>query len=86
MVGGYRMKYIVYVLKSSVAEKSYVGYTNNLDRRICEHNQGRTSFTKKFAPWHIIHTEEFDDIESARKREKYLKSASGRRLVVKKLF
>ncbi len=78
--------YIVYVLKSSVANKSYVGFTDNLQRRLAEHNSGLSSFTKKYKPWNLIYRENFKNYDDAVKREKYLKSASGRKLVLKQLF
>ncbi len=80
------MKYIVYVLSSIKTKKSYVGFTDNLERRLEEHNKGRTYFTKQYMPWKVIHTEFFDSLSEAVKREDYLKSSSGRRLVLKKLF
>jgi len=83
---GQVMSYTVYVLLSLVAKKSYVGFTDNLKRRIKEHNAGITSFTKRYKPWKVIYMEEFETQFEAREREKYLKSASGRRLVLKKLF
>ena len=78
--------YYVYVLKSKTANKSYVGFTNDLERRLKEHNAGYSSHTKKYVPWAIAYIEEFGDSQSAIKREKYLKSAAGRRQVLKKIF
>ncbi len=78
--------YVVYVLKSKVANKSYVGFTDNLSRRLKEHNLGVNYYTKRYKPWELIYKEEFEAYNQAVKREKYLKSASGRRLVLKKLF
>jgi len=77
--------FTVYILKSESANKSYVGMTDNLDRRFREHNSGRHLYTKRYLPWRLIHSEEFDAREDARKREKYFKSASGRRYM-KRLF
>lgn len=78
--------YYIYVLKSLKYNKSYVGYTNNLHRRLSEHNLGKSTFTNKYKPWKIIYTEEYILLEEAKSREKYLKSSSGRRIVLKKLF
>ncbi len=75
------MRYIVYVLKSKSANKSYVGFTNDLERRIKEHNSGRHFYTKRYMPWEIIYQEKIGDLQSARKREKYLKSATGRKFL-----
>ena len=77
--------YFVYVLKSISARKSYVGHTDNLERRLSEHNAGKSTFTKRFLPWEILHTEEFLTLEEAVKREKYLKCAAGRKFL-KTLF
>ena len=77
--------FIVYVLKSNTADKSYVGLTNNINRRLREHNSGKHFYTKRYLPWVIIHEEEFDNFAEARKREKFLKSTNGRRFL-KKLF
>lgn len=78
--------FTVYVLKSLIAEKSYVGFTNNIKERLRQHNSGQNYFTKRYMPWRLIYKEEFEKREEAIKREKYLKSASGRRIVLKKLF
>ena len=75
----------VYVLKSKFAKKSYVGMTIDVERRLGEHNSGKNFYTKRYLPWEIIHMEKFDNREEARKREKYLKSTSGRRFL-KKIF
>jgi putative endonuclease len=75
------MKYFVYILKSKNHNKTYVGYTNNLERRLKEHNSGKSIFTSKFVPWEIIYKEEFDQEIEARKKEKYYKSSAGRRKI-----
>ena len=59
----------VYVLKSEIVRKSYVGVTNNLKRRLEEHNSGKHFYTKKYMPWKAIYTEDFDNFKEARKRE-----------------
>lgn len=79
------MKYFVYILKSLVANKSYVGMTNDLTRRLDEHNSGKHFYTKRYCPWVMIYSEEYDSLKGARAREKYLKSASGRKFL-KELF
>ena len=70
--------YNVYVLQSLKLNSRYVGLTNNLDRRIEEHNSGRNRSTKGFLIWKLIHFEKFENRIEARKREKYLKSGVGR--------
>ena len=51
--------YTVYLLKSKTKRKSYVGITNNIDRRLKEHNSGKHLYTKRYLPWEIIYQEEF---------------------------
>ena len=73
--------FIVYVLKSTIAEKHYVGFTENLSRRLIEHNSGKSKFTSGYIPWKVIYTEEVPDRTQARAREKYLKTAGGKRFL-----
>ncbi|MBT8270697.1 MAG: GIY-YIG nuclease family protein [Flavobacteriaceae bacterium] len=68
----------VYVLKSEIDGRLYVGMTINLANRIREHNLGRTKSTKGYRPWSLIHQEEYPDRITARNREKYLKSGYGK--------
>jgi len=77
--------YFVYILKSLSQQKSYVGITDNLERRLQEHNGGQSIYTKKYRPWVMIYHESYDTIQKAREREKYLKTSSGRRFL-KSLF
>jgi predicted GIY-YIG superfamily endonuclease len=79
------MKYFTYVLKSINFSKSYVGMTHDIHQRLLEHNSGKSFYTRRYLPWVVIHTEEYDNLHEARKREMYLKSASGRKFL-KKLF
>ena len=75
----------VYVLYSMSAQKSYVGYTNDIERSIFEHNVSKIrGFTSRYRPWTLIHTESYSDKGSAIAREKYLKTGRGREEV--KLF
>ena len=80
------MNFFVYILKSEVAEKSYVGSTNDLDRRIVEHNSGKSNYTSRYKPWKIIYTEVFSTLNEARLRERYLKSKAGRKFLKNVVF
>jgi putative endonuclease len=75
------LKYYTYVLRSLKFDKTYVGHTNDPIKRLSEHNKGRTVYTSKFKPWKIIHLEVFSSRKEAIKREKYYKSAAGRRKI-----
>uniref|UniRef100_A0A832DFW2 GIY-YIG nuclease family protein n=1 Tax=Ignavibacterium album TaxID=591197 RepID=A0A832DFW2_9BACT len=77
------MRYFVYILYSKEHNKTYVGYSNNLERRLKEHNSGKSEYTKKYLPWKIVYTEEYESEIDARHKEKYYKSAAGRRKIKK---
>jgi putative endonuclease len=70
--------YFVYALSSCQKNYIYVGLTNNLTRRLAEHNNGFNKTTKPYAPFIIIYQEELPDRVQARIREKYLKSGIGK--------
>lgn len=80
------MQYLVYILRSQSYPKTYVGHTNNLERRLNDHNKGYSLFSRNYRPWIVMYTETFNSLFEAIKREKYFKSAAGRRWMKKKLF
>ena len=75
------MKYYVYVLKSTVVERIYIGFTENVGRRLRQHNAGKNRSTKPYRPYEVLFTEEFDNKEQALEREKFLKSGQGREYI-----
>ncbi len=68
----------VYVLRSLKDDRFYVGMSQNVEKRLNEHNYGKTKSTKGYRPWEIVLIEEYLDRVTARKREKYLKSGYGK--------
>jgi putative endonuclease len=77
--------FIVYVLRSMSHNLRYTGFTQDLERRLKEHNNGQSTFTSKYKPWEVIYTEKALNRQDARRREKYLKSAAGKRFIDKAL-
>ena len=72
------MVFYIYILQSLKNNKLYVGHTNNLKRRICDHNNGWGSkYTCQNGPWKLVYSESHPDRPSAIKRERYLKSTKG---------
>lgn len=71
--------YYVYVLQS---EKNkdwlYVGYTEDLVKRLKEHNKGKNVATKPHRPFKPIFYEAYSNKKDAKRREKYLKTTKGR--------
>lgn len=74
-----------YVLQSIERGEIYVGYTNDLKRRLVEHNKGLNLSTKRYRPWKIIYYEACLTESDARRREGYLKTTQGRRLLKRRL-
>jgi putative endonuclease len=71
--------FTVYILYSPSYNKTYVGFTSNLEQRLLSHNElGKKGWTIKFRPWNLIHTEVFDTKMEALFREKQLKAGKGR--------
>ncbi|HCE59071.1 MAG TPA: excinuclease ABC subunit C [Prolixibacteraceae bacterium] len=79
------MGYFAYVIYSADYKRFYKGHCKNLDVRLDQHNKGQTKSTKPFVPWELVYTEQFDSKEDAILREKYLKTAAGRRFLKNKI-
>ena len=77
--------YYVYVLKSSRDKNFYTGATNNLKRRLTEHNTGKNISTKARIPLKLIYYEAYLMREDAEAREKFLKTNLGKRFLKKQL-
>jgi len=71
-------KFTVYAIKSNNRNYIYVGMSNNLERRLDEHNQRQNKSTKAYAPFTLLYSESFDSRSDARVKEKYLKSGVGK--------
>jgi len=69
---------VCYAIKSDVNGIIYVGMCIDLDRRLKEHNRGKSKFIKAYLPWKFIYTECVGEREEARKREIYFKSGVGK--------
>jgi len=68
----------VYLLQSlSDPTERYVGLTDDLERRLIEHNTGKSSHTSKHGPWKVVVAVYFDDNGKAEAFERYLKEGSG---------
>ncbi len=70
-------KFYAYILFSPKFNKHYFGHTSNLSKRIRDHNEGLSNYTKKSMPWELIYFEEFNSRSEAIKREKFFKSYKG---------
>ncbi len=73
--------YYVYVIKSLKDSLFYVGYTENLKKRINEHNLGKVTSTKNRRPFELVYYEASRNQLDALKRERYLKTTYGKRYI-----
>ena len=63
----------------------YKGHCKNIAIRLEQHNSGFTKSIKHNSPFEVVYSETFDTREEAIKREKYFKTAAGRKFLKKKL-
>jgi putative endonuclease len=76
----------VYIIRSiEFPDQEYTGATEDLKRRVSDHNTGKSSHTAKFKPWRLVWYCAFPDKYKALAFEKYLKSHSGRAFAKKRL-
>lgn len=73
--------YHVYILRSEINNKSYVGYTSKeVKRRLAQHNIGSNKWTKGNKPFKLVYYESFVCKEDAILREKFFKMGVGKKL------
>jgi putative endonuclease len=70
--------YYVYAISSLERNYIYVGLTDNVERRLSEHNSGKNKTTKPYSPFVVIYFEECNSRIEARIKEKYFKSGIGK--------
>ncbi len=68
------MAFVVYILQSEKTKRYYVGHTENLERRVFEHNSGKSISTKNGVPWKVVRTEYFQSRKEAMYKEKQIKN------------
>ena len=75
------MFFYTYILESLLDGKRYIGYTNNLRRRIEEHQKGYSFATKFRRPFKLIYFEGCLNENDAKRRERYMKTTQGNRFM-----
>lgn len=73
--------YFLYILQSKKNNRYYIGSTNNLERRILEHNSGKTKSLKYIRPLKIVFQKEYVRDSDARKIEKQLKKLKNKNII-----
>lgn len=75
--------HFVYILESIPTGRWYVGSTENVEKRLVEHNRGATSSTKPYRPYRIVYTETYPTKTNALQRERQIKRSGGIRQAIK---
>ena len=73
--------YFLYILQSIKNNRYYIGSTNNLERRLIEHNCGKTRSLKYLRPLEIVFQKEFEKETDARLMERKLKKFKSRTII-----
>jgi len=79
------MFHYTYILKSQKDGKMYTGYTEDLRKRLIQHNKGLSNYTKDRGPFDLIYYEACLLEDKARSRELFLKSGMGKRYLKNRL-
>ena len=66
--------YYTYILQSLKNSSYYIGSCKNIKNRINLHNLGLVRSTKRYTPWKLVYSENFESLSGARKRESQIKS------------
>ena len=77
--------FYAYVIRSISRGVLCKGHCEDLEERLGQHNSGMTKSIRPFIPFELVYFEQFATIGEAIKREKYFKSAAGRKFLKSKL-
>jgi len=80
------LQWYVYILRSLIRDFIYVGSTNNLERRLVEHNSGLVQSTKAYRPLEIAAYIAVGTDRKARELERYFKTGSGKAILKKRIL
>jgi len=75
------MAYSVYIIYSAKLDKYYVGYTEDIDQRLMQHNEGISTFTSKATDWVLKYTAVFNSRTEAHQRESEIKKKKSRKYI-----
>ena len=78
--------YYTYILQSEKDKNLYIGFTDNVENRLKEHNEGVNISTRTRRPFHLLYYEALPTKVEALKRERFYKSGRGHEVIKKILF
>ena len=70
--------FTVYILQSQSLNRYYVGFTNDPERRLAEHNRKKGKYTDLGIPWQLVYCETYTSKSEAMEREKFIKGKKSR--------
>jgi len=71
----------VYILRSERNGRLYIGYSQDVERRLGHHNSGRVTATRYLRPLRLAYVEPHQTLTQARQREYYLKRQKSRKVL-----
>jgi len=74
-----QIMYHLYVIESTKIKRKYIGITDDVQKRLIQHNQKRVRSTKAYVPWRLVYREDYLTKTEARKREIELKKNAWKR-------
>ena len=75
------MDFTVYIIYSEKLDKYYVGYTEDVNVRLTQHNDGLSTFTSKSKDWRLVYQERFATRQEAQARERAIKGKKSRKYI-----
>ena len=69
----------VYILLNEAKTRTYTGVSDNVEKRLKAHNDGRVQSSRPYRPYRVIYTKAFETLSKARQEERFYKSSTGRR-------
>ena len=72
----FTIMYYVYIIESVVDGDYYKGFTINYQRRLKQHNEGKSEFTKTKSPWKLVFVQQFESKTEALIHERKLKKCN----------
>ncbi|HEX7017927.1 MAG TPA: GIY-YIG nuclease family protein [Patescibacteria group bacterium] len=73
--------YWIYILQSQKNDRYYIGSSNDIERRLAEHNRGKSPYTASTRPWKLVFSKEFATLKAARQFEHSLKKQKSRKVI-----
>ena len=73
--------YSMYILQSLTSSRYYIGHTDEIPRRLAEHNTGMTKYTRRERPWKLMYIENYATRSAAMRRELEIKAKKSRKYI-----